>query len=62
MKNAYLNIKIYMIDIFTDGSTIFNQIPEKRRGGIGVYFGENDERNISEETKVIHFLLPSKLQ
>ncbi len=40
-----------MIDIFTDGSTIFNQIPEKRRGGIGVYFGENDKRNISEEIK-----------
>ena len=31
-----------MIDIFTDGSTLFNQIPEKRKGGIGVFFGENE--------------------
>lgn len=38
-----------MIDIFTDGSTLFNQIPEKRKGGIGVFFGENDNRNISEQ-------------
>lgn len=38
-----------IIDIFTDGSTLFNQDPNKRRGGIGVYFGEDDDRNISEE-------------
>ena len=37
------------IDIFTDGSTLFNQEPSKRRGGIGVFFGDNDNRNISEE-------------
>ena len=35
------------INIFTDGSTLNNQTKGKRRGGVGVYFGENDPRNIS---------------
>lgn len=41
------------IIIFTDGSTLNNQTKGDRKGGIGVFFGDNDERNISlslEET------------
>ena len=34
--------------IFTDGSTLNNQDKNKRVGGIGVFYGDNDERNISE--------------
>ncbi len=35
--------------IFTDGSSLNNgKRGVKRYGGIGVYFGEDDERNISE--------------
>lgn len=33
--------------IFTDGSTLNNQIKGNRKGGVGVFFGDNDERNIS---------------
>ena len=33
--------------IFTDGSTLNNQIKGNRKGGIGVFFGDNDKRNIS---------------
>ena len=36
------------MNIFTDGSTLNNQCAEKRVGGIGVYFGEDDIRNISK--------------
>lgn len=36
------------ITIFTDGSTLNNQNKLKRRGGYGVYFGDDDSRNISE--------------
>jgi len=35
------------IDVFTDGSTLNNQTKELRKGGVGVWFGENDSRNIS---------------
>lgn len=35
------------IHIFTDGSTLNNQIEGSRCGGVGVFFGENDKRNIS---------------
>lgn len=35
------------IIIFTDGAVPNNQIKGNRKGGIGVYFGENDIRNIS---------------
>jgi ribonuclease HI len=35
------------ICIFTDGSSLNNQEKGKRRGGVGVFFGDNDERNIS---------------
>ena len=31
--------------IFTDGSTLNNQIKGNRKGGVGVFFGDNDERN-----------------
>ena len=37
------------MDIYIDGSTSNNQNINKRRGGIGVYFGENDIRNVSIE-------------
>ena len=42
------------IYIFTDGSSLNNQKKGKRRGGIGVFFGDDDSRNISislKETK-----------
>ena len=35
------------INVFTDGSTLNNQSKELRKGGIGVWFGEDDNRNIS---------------
>ena len=35
------------IHIFTDGSTLNNQSKWKRKGGIGVFFGDDDNRNIS---------------
>ena len=33
--------------IFTDGSTLNNQNKGSRKGGVGVFFGDNDIRNIS---------------
>jgi len=42
------------IIFFTDGSTLNNQEKGKRRGGVGVFFGDDDPRNISfslKETK-----------
>ena len=39
------------IIIFTDGSTLNNQNKGKRKGGVGVFFGKNDERNISMPLK-----------
>lgn len=35
------------IVIFTDGAVPNNQIKGNRRGGVGVFFGEKDSRNIS---------------
>ena len=35
------------IIIFTDGSSLNNQVKGSRKGGIGVFFGDDDERNIS---------------
>jgi ribonuclease HI len=37
-----------MIHIFTDGSCI-NNGKKNSRGGIGIFFGDNDSRNISQE-------------
>ena len=37
------------IKIFTDGSSLNNNKYSNRSGGIGVYFGLNDPRNISEK-------------
>jgi len=42
------------IHIFTDGSSLNNQEKGKRRGGVGVFFADDDSRNISialEESK-----------
>jgi ribonuclease HI len=39
------------IILFTDGSTLNNQQKGKRRGGIGVFFGKDDPRNISSPLK-----------
>jgi ribonuclease HI len=39
------------IDIFTDGSTLNNQQAGKRAGGAGVFFGDDDPRNISMPMK-----------
>ena len=36
---------------FTDGSTLNNQEKGKRRGGVGVFFGKDDPRNISSPLK-----------
>ena len=35
------------INVFTDGSTLNNQSKELRKGGVGVWFDDNDSRNIS---------------
>ena len=43
-----------IINIFTDGSTLNNQVPGNRIGGSGIFFGHNDKRNLSiplKETK-----------
>ena len=39
------------MNIYTDGATSNNQTKNLRRGGIGVYFGDNDKRNVSMEIK-----------
>lgn len=42
------------IELFTDGATPNNHMTGKRKGGVGVFFGEGDTRNISfglKETK-----------
>lgn len=36
------------INIYTDGSTQYNVITKVRESGIGVYFADNDDRNISK--------------
>lgn len=37
------------ITVYTDGSTLNNQHKGHRKGGVGVFFGENDPRNKSIE-------------
>ena len=37
------------IIVYTDGSTLNNQHKGKRKGGVGVFFGDNDIRNKSIE-------------
>ena len=37
-----------MITIYTDGSSLNNQHKGSRRGGVGVFYGDNDIRNISK--------------
>ena len=41
------------ISIFTDGSTFNNQSKDKSkaRAGVGVFFGDNDKRNMSKKLK-----------
>ena len=39
------------IKIFTDGSSLNNNNKENRSGGIGVFFGIDDPRNISKKLK-----------
>lgn len=39
------------IIIFTDGAVPNNQFKGNRKGGIGVFFGQNDSRNISKSIK-----------
>jgi len=39
------------MDIYTDGASSNNQNASLRRGGVGVFFGDNDSRNISMEIK-----------
>lgn len=40
----YINDKVY---VYCDGSCIHNGMPNAK-AGIGIYFGENDPRNVSE--------------
>ena len=45
-----------VINIFTDGSTLNNQKKGNRIGGSGVFFGDNDDRNLMlplKETKLL---------
>lgn len=49
MNYNYIYI-IIMIYIYTDGSCI-NNGKKNAKAGIGVYFGENDERNVSKRIK-----------
>lgn len=38
-----------MIEVYVDGACSGNNLPEyRRKAGIGVFFGDNDPRNISE--------------
>lgn len=39
------------LNIFTDGSTLNNQKKGNRCGGIGIFFGDNDKRNLSLSLK-----------
>jgi len=39
------------IHLFTDGSALNNQVKGSRSGGIGVFFGDDDKRNISISLK-----------
>ena len=36
------------INVYTDGSCIYNNANKNRRAGFGVYFSHGDERNVSE--------------
>lgn len=48
-KNFIIEQKREIIAIYTDGSCLGNNSKnKKRKAGIGVYWGENDPRNISE--------------
>jgi ribonuclease HI len=46
MYNLYDNLMKQII-IFTDGAVPNNQTKGNRKGGVGVFFGDNDSRNIS---------------
>lgn len=37
-----------MVDVYVDGSCLHNQTPGLATAGVGVWFGENDPRNVSE--------------
>ena len=43
----FINIMSKDIIIFTDGSTLNNQSKYNKKGGVGVFFGKGDKRNIS---------------
>lgn len=47
-KNFIIEQKREIIHIYTDGSCFGNNSKNKKNAGIGVYWGENDPRNISE--------------
>ena len=46
LENILKDISSNCIDIYTDGSTSYDG--KTRRSGIGVFFGDNDSRNISK--------------
>ena len=43
------------INIFTDGSTLNNQVKGLRYGGAGIFFGDNDPRNSKVPLKETNF-------
>ncbi len=61
-KSKDMDAKIKIVSIFTDGSAVYTykgnvrrtQIESADYGGIGVYFAENDIRNVSQP----YYLLP----
>lgn len=46
MPSSQLSQPLSVINVYTDGSCIHNGKPNAK-AGIGVYFGENDNRNVS---------------
>ena len=47
-QNVEDNTKMYRIKVFTDGSALRNGQPGCKYGGVGVFFGKEDPRNISK--------------
>ncbi|GME85945.1 unnamed protein product [Ambrosiozyma monospora] len=42
------SIDYHVFDVYTDGACKHNQSSGQRRGGVGVFFGDDDPRNVSK--------------
>ncbi|GMG19068.1 unnamed protein product [Ambrosiozyma monospora] len=42
------SVDFHVFDVYTDGACKHNQTSGQRRGGIGVFFGDDDSRNVSK--------------